>query len=101
MVESAGGGPGPFRLQYRDAQNSSRFARQVVAEVARARGATAAFLYEDGLFADKVRDATNGCGVDVVFDPVGKRSDGGVRLSTCHETLKVDSIAIRLLRRPL
>jgi NADPH:quinone reductase len=42
------------------------------AEVARARGATAAFLYENGFFADKVRNATNGRGVDVVFDPVGK-----------------------------
>ena len=42
------------------------------AEVARQRGATAAFLYEDGAFADRVRDATDGRGVDVVFDPIGK-----------------------------
>ena len=42
------------------------------AEVARARGAAAAFLYDNGGFADKVRDATNGRGVDVVFDSLGK-----------------------------
>jgi len=41
------------------------------AEVARKRGATAAFLYDEGRFADTVRDLTGGRGVDVVFDPIG------------------------------
>jgi NADPH:quinone reductase len=39
--------------------------------VARARGA-AAILYDNGGFADVVRDLTGGVGVDVVFDPIGK-----------------------------
>ena len=42
------------------------------AQVARKRGATAAFLYDDGRFADTVRDLTGGRGVDVVFDAIGK-----------------------------
>src|SRR4029077_15943610 len=42
------------------------------AEVARERGADLAVLYENGRFAEAVRDATQGRGVDVVFDAIGK-----------------------------
>ncbi len=39
--------------------------------VARGLGASATFAYDDGAFAEAVRAATGGRGVDVVFDPVG------------------------------
>ncbi|MDB6127753.1 MAG: zinc-binding dehydrogenase family protein, partial [Verrucomicrobia bacterium] len=42
------------------------------AEVARQRGAREAILYNDGQFADAVRELTHGRGVDVVFDPIGR-----------------------------
>jgi NADPH:quinone reductase len=42
--------------------------------VARDRGAMAAFLYDDGRFADAVRALTGERGVDVVFDPIGQRT---------------------------
>lgn len=44
------------------------------AKVAQARrlGADAVFLYDGGRFADAVREATGGQGVDVVFDAIGK-----------------------------
>ncbi|MCU1489273.1 MAG: zinc-binding alcohol dehydrogenase [Acidimicrobiaceae bacterium] len=41
------------------------------AAVARALGASEVFRYEDGQFADAVRESTAGSGVDVVFDAVG------------------------------
>lgn len=40
--------------------------------VASARGAHHALPYDDGRFAARVREATGGAGVDVVFDAVGK-----------------------------
>ena len=40
--------------------------------VAIARGAHHALPYDDGRFADHIREATGGAGVDVVFDAVGK-----------------------------
>jgi NADPH:quinone reductase-like Zn-dependent oxidoreductase len=40
-------------------------------KVALGRGANQAMTYDDGDFARKVREATNGRGVDAVFDPVG------------------------------
>jgi NADPH2:quinone reductase len=40
--------------------------------IATARGADHAMLYDDGGFADAVRSATDGRGVDVVFDSLGK-----------------------------
>jgi NADPH2:quinone reductase len=40
--------------------------------VARQRGADHAVLYENGRFADAIREATDGRGVDVVFDSIGK-----------------------------
>lgn len=41
-------------------------------DVACERGADHALLYDGGRFADAVRDLTEGRGVDVVFDPVGR-----------------------------
>ena len=75
------------------------------AEVARARGATAAFLYEGGLFADKVRDVTNGRGVDVIFDPVGKPtfrdSLRATRLGTLAKRMREQGQICCLCRLPL
>ncbi len=42
------------------------------ADIAWRRGAAATFLYHNGGFADRVREATGGRGVDVVFDPLSK-----------------------------
>ncbi len=40
--------------------------------LAHSRGADAVFLYDGGRFAEAVREATGGQGVDVVFDALGK-----------------------------
>lgn len=40
--------------------------------VARGLGATDALLYDDGRFADRIRERTDGAGVDVVFDSLGR-----------------------------
>ena len=75
LVHAASGGIGQLLVQLGARLGAVVYATtstEEKAEVARARGATAAFLYENGRFADKVRDLTNGRGVDVVFDPVGK-----------------------------
>lgn len=39
---------------------------------AEARGAAKGILYDEGAFADAIRELTGGLGVDVVYDPVGK-----------------------------
>ncbi len=75
LVHSASGGIGQLLVQLGARLGATVFATtstQAKADVARQRGAKAAFLYEDGAFADRVRDATGGRGVDVVFDPIGK-----------------------------
>ena len=75
LVHSASGGIGQLLVQLGARLGATVYATtstEAKAEVARKRGATAAFLYDDGRFADKVRDLTGGRGVDVVFDPIGK-----------------------------
>ncbi len=75
LVHSASGGIGQLLVQLGARLGATVFATtstDAKADVARQRGATACFLYEDGGFADRVRDATGGRGVDVVFDAIGK-----------------------------
>ncbi len=75
LVHSASGGIGQLLVQLGARLGATVFATtstEAKAQVARKRGATAAFLYDGGRFADTVRDLTGGRGVDVVFDPIGK-----------------------------
>ncbi len=75
LVLAASGGIGQLLIQMATRLGATVYATtssNAKAEIARKRGAAAAFLYEDGRFADTVRERTGGRGVDVVFDPVGK-----------------------------
>ena len=75
LVHAASGGIGQLLVQLGKRAGATVYATcstEEKAEVARAQGATAAFLYNGGRFADDVRSATNGRGVDVVFDPIGR-----------------------------
>jgi NADPH:quinone reductase len=75
LVHSASGGIGQLLVQLGARLGATIYATtstEAKAQVARKRGATAAFLYDDGRFADTVRDLTGGRGVDVVFDAIGK-----------------------------
>ncbi|HEY4251712.1 MAG TPA: quinone oxidoreductase [Roseomonas sp.] len=75
LVHSASGGIGQLLVQLGARAGATIYATTssaAKAAVVRQRGATAAFLYDDGRFADRVREATGGRGVDVVFDPVGR-----------------------------
>ena len=74
LVHSASGGIGQLLLQIGARLGATIYATtstEAKAEVARHRGATEAFLYDDGGFADRVRELTGGRGVDVVFDAIG------------------------------
>ncbi|MEK6591736.1 MAG: quinone oxidoreductase [Pseudomonadota bacterium] len=75
LVHAASGGIGQILIQLARRCGARVFATTSTAEkaqVARERGADMALLYDDGRFADVVRDATDGRGVDVVFDAIGK-----------------------------
>lgn len=75
LVHSASGGIGQLLVQLGTRMGATVIATTSTpekAEVARQRGAAHALLYEDGRFADAVRELTDGRGVDVVFDPIGK-----------------------------
>ena len=75
LVLSASGGIGQLLTQLASRMGATVYAAtssEAKAEIARKRGATGAFLYDNGRFADTVRTLTNGRGVDVVFDPIGK-----------------------------
>ena len=75
LVHAASGGIGQILIQLAKRAGARVFATtssEEKAAVARERGADVALLYDDGRFADAVRAATGGQGVDVVFDPVGK-----------------------------
>jgi NADPH2:quinone reductase len=75
LVHSASGGIGQLLVQIGARLGATIYATtstEVKAEIARKRGAKAAFLYDNGCFADKVREVTGGRGVDVVFDAIGK-----------------------------
>ncbi len=75
LVHAASGGIGQMLVQFGARLGATVYATtstEAKAEVARRRGATTAFLYDGGKFADRVLELTAGRGVDVVFDPVGK-----------------------------
>ena len=73
LVHAASGGIGQILIQMAKRAGAHVFATTSSADkaaIALARGADAVFLY-DG-FADAVREATGGLGVDVVYDSLGK-----------------------------
>lgn len=75
LVLSASGGIGQLLVQLGKRMGATVYAAtssEAKAKVARERGATEAFLYEGGKYADRARELTNGRGVDVVFDPIGR-----------------------------
>lgn len=75
LVHAASGGIGQILIQLAKRCGAQVFATTSTpakAAVARSRGADLAMLYDNGRFADTIRDATNGRGVDVVFDPIGQ-----------------------------
>ncbi|WP_118181405.1 quinone oxidoreductase family protein [Paraburkholderia phosphatilytica] len=75
LVHAASGGIGQLLVQLAKRRGVTVFATtstDTKAEVARRHGADHVMLYEDGRFADRVREATDGRGVDVVFDSVGR-----------------------------
>ena len=75
LVHAASGGIGQILIQLAKRAGATVYATTSTAEkaqVARGHGADLAVLYENGRFADAIRDATQGRGVDVVFDSIGK-----------------------------
>jgi NADPH2:quinone reductase len=75
LVHAASGGIGQILIQLAKRAGATVYATTSTAEkaqVARERGADLAVLYENGRFADEIRAATGGRGVDVVFDSIGK-----------------------------
>lgn len=75
LVHAASGGIGQVLIQLAKRSGARVFATTSTPEkaaVARECGADLAVLYDEGRFADAVRAATGGQGVDVVFDSIGK-----------------------------
>jgi NADPH2:quinone reductase len=75
LIHAASGGIGQLLIQLAKRAGATVFATTSSAEkaaVARRRGADHVMMYEAGRFADAVREATGGRGVDVVFDAVGR-----------------------------
>ena len=74
LVHAASGGIGQLLVQLAKRLGAEVFATTSSpdkAEVARAHGADHVLAYDNGGFADAIRVATQGRGVDVVFDPIG------------------------------
>jgi len=75
LVHAASGSIGQLLVQMAKRRGATVFATASTPEkraVALDRGADRAMGYDDGRFAEAVRDATGGQGVDVVFDAVGR-----------------------------
>jgi NADPH2:quinone reductase len=75
LVHAASGGIGQMLVQLAKRRGAIVFAtasNDAKAAIARKRGADHVMLYEEGRFADHIREATSGRGVDVVFDAVGR-----------------------------
>jgi NADPH2:quinone reductase len=75
LVHAASGGIGQLLVQWAKRRGAEVFATTSTASkaaIARTRGADHVLLYQDGEFADRIREITHGKGVDVVFDAVGK-----------------------------
>ena len=75
LVHAASGGIGQLLVQLARRRGVEVFATTSTpqkAAIARERGADHVMFYENGAFADRIRELTDGKGVDVVFDAVGK-----------------------------
>jgi NADPH:quinone reductase-like Zn-dependent oxidoreductase len=75
LVHAASGSIGQILIQMARRQGATVYATASTAakcEVALQRGADVAMPYEDGRFADRIRASTDGRGVDVVFDSLGR-----------------------------
>ena len=75
LVHAASGGIGQILIQIARNAGARVLATTSSADkaaIARSRGAEQVFLYDNGRFADAVRAATGGEGVDVVFDSIGR-----------------------------
>ncbi|MCX4166116.1 MULTISPECIES: quinone oxidoreductase [Paraburkholderia] len=75
LVHAASGGIGQLLVQLAKRRGAEVFATTsspAKAAIAKSLGADHVLMYEDGAFADRVRDLTQGRGVDVVFDAVGR-----------------------------
>jgi len=75
LIHAAAGSIGQLLVQMAKRKGATVIATasdEAKRAVARARGADIVLPYDDGGFADAVREATNGEGVDVVFDAVGR-----------------------------
>jgi NADPH:quinone reductase len=75
LVHAASGGIGQILIQLAKREGARIFATTSTAakaDIAHSRGADVVMLYENGRFADRIREETNGRGVDVVFDAVGR-----------------------------
>jgi NADPH:quinone reductase len=75
LVHAASGGIGQLLVQMGVRLGATVYATTSTpekAEIAMGRGAAAVVTYDNGGFADRVRDLTGGRGVDVVFDAIGK-----------------------------
>ena len=75
LVHAASGSIGQILIQLAKRMGATVFATASSPEkcdVARRLGADYAMLYENGRFAEAIREATAGRGVDVVFDSLGR-----------------------------
>jgi NADPH2:quinone reductase len=75
LVHAASGGIGQILIQFAKRLGATVYATTSTKEKARVaveRGADHAVLYDNGRFAEAIRAETNGRGVDVVFDSIGK-----------------------------
>jgi len=75
LVHAASGGIGQLLVHLGARMGATVYATtstEAKAAVARNRGATAVFLYDEGRFVEMMRSLTGGRGVDVVFDAVSK-----------------------------
>jgi len=75
LIHATSGGIGQLLVQLAKRRGATVFATtssESKAEVARKHGADHVMLYDNGRFADRVREATDGKGVDVVYDAVGR-----------------------------
>lgn len=75
LVHAASGGIGQLLVQFAKRRGAEVFATTSSMEkaaIAKSRGADHVLMYEHGAFADRIREMTQGRGVDVVFDAVGR-----------------------------